>query len=315
MVGIVLATFGVIFERVYKAVRRPVDAFKAWPARVRSITLIMTSITLLLLVGTFLANQAVNYIRENRNPPLEGQIPIPHGLDTRLAPSRDVQAAALVPEQFGPYRRLAQKLPPNAITNPVISCLIYTQPGEEPLLEPTPIPTATIDPNAPTPDPNTTPTPSPTATPTLTPTATPTVTPSPTPTLTPTLEPGVIPPTPTVSGRWQLEAQAPCRPGAYVTSRAYGRYMVPDTSDMIDLAVVRYPDESMAIDAMFDLLNMARSEGNVGDFAIAGVTTVDFFYGAANRTATFTWRRGPWIFAMSARRYNQLEAAVEAFPY
>jgi len=100
-----------------------------------------------------------------------------------------------------------------------------------------------------------------------------------------------------------------------VTSRAFGRYLVPDTSEMIDLAVVRYPNETMAIDAMFDLLKMAREQGNVGDFSVAGITSVDYFYGAANRTVSLTWRRGEYVFSMSGRNYTRIEEAMALFPY
>ncbi|MEL7675763.1 MAG: hypothetical protein AAGU78_18645, partial [Chloroflexota bacterium] len=82
-----------------------------------------------------------------------------------------------------------------------------------------------------------------------------------------------------------------------------------------DVAVVRYPNEDGATDAMYDLLRFARTEGQVGNFAVAGITSVDYFYGAAKGTVSLTWRKGPWVLSMSARRYSQLVAAMDKFPY
>lgn len=68
MIGLVLTAFGVIFERVLNVVRGPVEAFRAMPARARSLTLIFLSLAILILVGMFLTNQAISAVRESRKP-------------------------------------------------------------------------------------------------------------------------------------------------------------------------------------------------------------------------------------------------------
>src|SRR5690606_32022449 len=147
MIGIVLTAFAVMFERVGGVVRRPIDAFRAMPPRVRSLTLIFTSLTILILAGMFLGNQAASYVREARRPVLDDQIPIPRNSRQGPLPLRDDPASIVVHEHFGTSRPRALYLVPRAITKASVVSCTSTQTGEDPLVVPDPTPAATVDPN------------------------------------------------------------------------------------------------------------------------------------------------------------------------
>jgi hypothetical protein len=83
----------------------------------------------------------------------------------------------------------------------------------------------------------------------------------------------------------------------------------------VDLAIARFPDEPQAGRTMEELLAHARAYGRVGNFVVGGVGEVDFFYSSVRGWVSLTWSHGPWVYSISATKFNNLEDFVGAFPY
>jgi len=83
----------------------------------------------------------------------------------------------------------------------------------------------------------------------------------------------------------------------------------------VDLAIARFPDESQAGRTMEELLAHARAYGRVGNFVVGGIGEVDFFYSSVRGWVSLTWSHGPWVYSISAAKFDNLEAMVEVFPY
>jgi hypothetical protein len=82
-----------------------------------------------------------------------------------------------------------------------------------------------------------------------------------------------------------------------------------------DLAIARFPDEPQASRTMEELLAHARAYGRVGNFVVGGVGEVDFFYSSVRGWVSLTWSHGPWVYSISATKFDNLEDLVGAFPY
>lgn len=110
------------------------------------------------------------------------------------------------------------------------------------------------------------------------------------------------------------DAESTCELRHRVIEKAYGRYG-KDTAVHFDVVVTRFENADAAGRVMQDLLGYYRTVGQVGNFSVTGITSVDFMYSAADGLLSFTWRRGLVVFNLSAQTYSQMEAGVEAFPY
>lgn len=108
-------------------------------------------------------------------------------------------------------------------------------------------------------------------------------------------------------------------------SRSYGalytehhRY-INDESKAIDVVAVLFDSEASAERTMLELLRYARQSGQVGNFALDDITSSNYFYARSpstwQRWVSLTWRRGTWIFLVSAETLEDLDVVVEEFPH
>ena len=113
------------------------------------------------------------------------------------------------------------------------------------------------------------------------------------------------------------EGQTPephCSFSYRIIDRAFGRYS-KDGSATTDLVVTRFESAMAAGIVMTEMLAYQRSVGQVGNFSVGGVNSVDYMYSAADGLLSFTWRRGLFVFNLSTRSYSRLEDAIDSFPY
>lgn len=99
--------------------------------------------------------------------------------------------------------------------------------------------------------------------------------------------------------------------GALDTASA--RYM--SRNEMADLTVSRFTNEAAAERTMLELLHYAREIGQVGNFSVAGVGPVDYFYSLSRGWTSFTWSRGAWVYTVSASSFEALENIVNELNY
>ncbi|MCZ7543505.1 MAG: hypothetical protein M5R40_08185 [Anaerolineae bacterium] len=101
------------------------------------------------------------------------------------------------------------------------------------------------------------------------------------------------------------------RPVRYAT----GAYARADGAHRVNVVVAQFYDEAQAVQAMSELFDFSRATGRTGNYALARVRPVDYFYSNLAGRYAFAWSSGPYIYAAVGANVSDVNQLVEKFPY
>ncbi len=92
-------------------------------------------------------------------------------------------------------------------------------------------------------------------------------------------------------------------------------YTRPNGTDPVYVYAVQFNNMERVPDALAELRGYARTIGRTSSFALYGTASVDYFQSSTRGWFSFDWARANWIFQVSTRTQDELEAFMPVFTY
>ncbi len=85
--------------------------------------------------------------------------------------------------------------------------------------------------------------------------------------------------------------------------------------DVMRAVVARYESADEALSAIKALQRTTRQHGDLGNYSVAEITPVKWYFAVTNSGRSFIWSNGEWVYMVAAPTMSDVETFVSAFPH